>query len=45
MRLPIIVMIVMIVVLVVDTIVISFGYITSQNHTQIIDQSVPYEKL
>jgi len=38
-------LIVMIAVLSVGAIVISFGYITSQNHTQIIDQSDPYEKL
>ncbi len=37
--------IVLIIVLVVGTIVISFGYITNQNYTQIIEESNPYEKL
>jgi len=42
MKLPIIVLLI---VLVVGTIVISFGYITNQNYTQIIEESTPYEKL
>jgi len=42
MKLPIIVLLI---VLVVGTIVISFGYITNQNYTQIIEESNPYEKL
>lgn len=37
--------IVLLIVLVVGTIVISFGYITNQNYTQIIEESNPYEKL